>query len=223
MSTNYSVQKLTLTDNRILNTNFDDFLNDNTSKDIEVVKTEDDRDDYFPLKDKDGNYCWVQLDENRNVTEFWRYGKNDVTDIIIQFKFFLKNQYGWESLQKYENYGIGLDEILVIDEYNFGDFQRLVKSKGETLWNEIFTDFTWDEMMKEDFEINFADDFWDFLNNNFTLEGVQRFTLDHLVDMYFENIDTTHYCKDFVVKHCDLLIDLCDEVIMKKHKESLLK
>lgn len=150
MSTNYSVQKIKLSDNSTINTNIDDFLNGISGKGIEIVKHENSKEDYFPIKDENGNHCWVQLDENRNVLDFWKYGQNNISNILDRFRYFLNFQYGEKTVLKYlSDYDINVNEIIIVHENDWCDFENEIYSKGKTVWNEIFTNWSWEEKVQQ--------------------------------------------------------------------------
>jgi len=221
MSTHYSVNRVTLSNNERINTNFNDFMNENKDWLKEEI-TENTTKTYRCVFDG-SSYGWIYLDDNENIESVCRYGGNYIKPIIQTVYHYLENQIDKETISVYKKYDIDILQYLVMIEYDFGEKEFEIKKLGKEVWDKIFTHYKWNEMLNDDLDF-ILDCFGDELNDNENIETLKHSTLNTLISKHsktmFPFIDN-----DFIEKNIKHFNDVRDSVFdtkINKLKESLI-
>jgi hypothetical protein len=190
MSTHYSVNKVTLSNNERINTNFNDFMNENKDwlkEEITIDTTKTIRCVF------DGSsYGWFYLDENENIQSVCRYGGNRVKEIVDTLDGFLSYQIDEKTKSVYKKDNIDILQYLIMVEYDFGEKEFEIKKLGKEVWNKIFTHYEWDEMLNDDSDYIF-DLFWEELSDKENLETLKHSTLNTLISKHSQYNATIHF------------------------------
>ena len=220
MSTHYSVNRVTLSNNERINTNFNDFMNENKDWLKEEI-TENTTKTYRCVFDG-SSYGWFDLDENENIQSVWRYGGNYIKEILDSLDGFLSNQIDTETYQNYKNdVGIDIFRYTIISEYNFDSLEFEIKKLGKEVWNKIFTDYEWDKMLNDDLG-RILDCFWSELMIYENEETLKHSTLNTLINKHSKTM-FPYIDDDFIIKNLKHYNEVKEEILPKinKLKESL--
>lgn len=185
MSIVYQINNVKLSNGKRISTNINSIISESNGY-LKIEKTDKSKDDYFPLKTSDGNYGWVCLDEEKNITDVERFGMNNINGILSVIESFMTKQINGNTLDFYKKHQINIFENLIISEYELGEFENTILNKGKEVWNCINT-IDYDKKMKCEVEGWIWDDLQYFIEKQFSLEQLKKLSHKDLLNQYFNN------------------------------------
>lgn len=206
MSTHYSVNRVTLSNNERINTNFNDFMNENKDWLKEEVTKNTTKTNRCVF---DGSsYGWFYLDDNENIIGVCRYGGNYIKPIIHTVYKYLENQIDEETISMYKKDDMDILQYLVVVEYETILYE--LRDKGKEIWNKIHSNYDYYQMLEDDFEDFILNDFYNDLKE-IDFETLKQTSLNTLLKKYKKLYDS-----DWIEKKKQSFMGLRDEFICSK-------
>lgn len=221
MSTYYQINRVKLSNEKRINTNINEVISYSDGY-LKIEKSSNSKDDYFNIKDKNGNYGWIHIDDNNNIEGIDRYGGNNIRGILSVVKSFMRKQIDNKTYNFYKKNQIELEDCLVVDEYTLGNFENEILNKGKKLWNCLNT-YDYDTKMEDEVVNSILEcGFGDFLFDKVELKELENLKPNELIDLYLNDSDcwikdTEKYLKS--EKYIDEVNSIINDVISSKSKQ----
>ena len=121
MSTDYTLNKVKLSNNKRLEVNIDDFIKEYEGYLTIEKEEENNYGKSYGVKNSEGLYLWFFTDFDGVIDSVCRYGRNYFEDISSILKSYSISQLDSETIKYYQSeYSINITNYILISEYDMG-------------------------------------------------------------------------------------------------------
>ena len=188
MSTDYTLNKVKLSNGKRIEIKIDDFINQYKGYLTIEKKKQNDYGKQFGVKNSEGKYLWIYTDFNNIIDGCCRYGDNFGEDISTLLKSYLMLQLDNKTVEYYTNeFSINITKYLLIVEY---DSHLLLDLLGDFKKHKLINDIWGDDYYQNYKLYDLIDLFCD--EETFTKEELINKTTESLINQYI-GVDEKYY------------------------------